>query len=636
MRWQHPVYVFCACAWVFSGSVARGQQEPQDPELPGSAGPSGMDEGGVTVGPEEPAQPQVLELSYIPTARAQIAIWIEDAAGAFLATVGLTDAVANRGIGNRPGASQMNSGFRWPYGRREGVLPIWAHRRASAPGAQQFSRLIFQDRPEGWASRKVQDSSPDTYFCLAWDRMRSAREALDAVSCASVFASDKGRFMTEADVAAGYGEPYEDVETGEGRLEPMAPTSLYPPRRDIVKSCGATCDEHADVARLAEHARSVMPDIDAVSMATPPGDQMARRLFMVPNSWPAGQYRACLEINVEGDYNETWNGERYPTPETPMEQWDAWATRQGYGYPYRGQPSIVYCVPFELGMDSVQEYATEAAEGGVGSWDTAAADYGDLLGMDGMTDDPVAAPGSGADRLRQDAAGNRLSVVVKPPGTCEGNGPPSAVEQLQVERYPNERHAHEWVGLRFAAAGDDTSIFRYDIRVSTEPIVDEASFMRAETAKNATIEAEELRVPVDERPGSMVEIGMGGLVQGTHYFIGVRAVDGCAASSEIRVVETTTPMRVFATVTPCFVATAAYGTPLAEQIGSLRRFRDRQLANSPLGRGLIALYTEYGPRLAAVIREDDSLRALARAVLAPIVAVARWFDSDSRRAQPGG
>jgi hypothetical protein len=47
----------------------------------------------------------------------------------------------------------MNSGYHWPYGRREGVLPIWAHRRAAAPGAGQFPRVIFQNRAEGYASR---------------------------------------------------------------------------------------------------------------------------------------------------------------------------------------------------------------------------------------------------------------------------------------------------------------------------------------------------------------------------------------------------------------------------------------------------------------------------------------------------
>jgi hypothetical protein len=105
--------------------------------------------------------PRVLEFRYTPAGNAQVAIWLENKAGEFLATVALTEAVATRGIGNRPGASQMNSGFRWPYGRREGVLPIWADRRASAPGARPFKRVIFQKRPEGYASRLLPDASRD-------------------------------------------------------------------------------------------------------------------------------------------------------------------------------------------------------------------------------------------------------------------------------------------------------------------------------------------------------------------------------------------------------------------------------------------------------------------------------------------
>ena len=143
---------------------------------------------------------------FTPTERAQIAIWIEKPDGTFLATVGLTQAVSVRGIGNRPGAAQMNSGYHWPYGRREGVLPIWAHRRAAAPGAGQFPRIIFQNRPEGYASRTCEDSTLDSYFCLSFSGERS-RDGLDAITCASPFNSDKGRMLTAEDVAAGYAEP---------------------------------------------------------------------------------------------------------------------------------------------------------------------------------------------------------------------------------------------------------------------------------------------------------------------------------------------------------------------------------------------------------------------------------------------
>ena len=51
------------------------------------------------------------------------------------------------------------------------------------------------------------------------------------------------------------------------------------------------------------NARAVMPDIDAVTMATPPADIEQTVMFSVPDDWPDGDYVAYLEINTEGDYN---------------------------------------------------------------------------------------------------------------------------------------------------------------------------------------------------------------------------------------------------------------------------------------------------------------------------------------------
>ncbi|HEX2677543.1 MAG TPA: CFI-box-CTERM domain-containing protein [Polyangiales bacterium] len=568
----------------------------------------------------EPEPHPILEFHFTPVGYAQLALWIEDAKGNFLSTVRLTEAVANRGIGNRPGASQMNSGFRWPYGRREGVLPVWAHARASAPGAKQFRRVIFQDRKfEGLASRTSDDFSRDDYFCLSFDNSRSKQDALDAVSCASAFNSDKGRFITSKDVDSGYEEPYEDVATHQGRSEPLSLTSLYPPRHDF-KTCAPACFEHADVATYDAHVRDVMPDIDAVTMATPMGDMEQQILYAAPLDWVAGDYRACLEINVEGDYNAAWSAAKFPTPTTPVDEWDYWA--RDYGYPYRGQPSVVYCVPFQLGAKGPIETHVDEPEGSAASWDTASSNYGKLQAMKSMTDDPVKSPGSGADRLMLSGDGYRMKVLVKPPLACKEDAAPSAVEDLQVSAYPNKLHAHEWGSLSFRAASDDAGVFRYDVRVSPDPMVDDASFMRGMPAKNASIAAEELRVPTDSAPGTRIKLTFGGMVQQTHYYVGVRAIDGCAHAGALRVAELTTTKRTFATVTPCFVATAAYGSPLAHEISALRRFRDRQLSSNFVGRGLVGLYYEVGPKLANVIREHESLRAVARTLLSPFVAAA--------------
>ena len=56
------------------------------------------------------AQGASLELTFVPIDRAQIAVWVEREDGTFMGTLALTDAVAKAGIGNRPGALQMNSG----------------------------------------------------------------------------------------------------------------------------------------------------------------------------------------------------------------------------------------------------------------------------------------------------------------------------------------------------------------------------------------------------------------------------------------------------------------------------------------------------------------------------------------------
>jgi len=572
-----------------------------------------------------------LELRFEPVERAQLALWVERADGEFLATVRLTEAVSLRGIGNRPGASQMNSGFHWPYGRREGVLPIWATRRASAPGAKHFRRVIFQNRTsEGAASRTAPalESTPDDYFCLSFDNARSSKDALDAVSCATQFSSDKGRYLTEADVEAGYAEPYEVPRVGRAVQRPLGLDSLYPPRRDA-KPCQSQCIDHADAVTFPAHALEVMPELDAVTMATPQGDMPQNILFKIPADWSAGEYRACLEINVEGDYNATFDDHSYPTPAAnatcdPRDGWDYYALC--FGYPYRGQPSVVYCADFDLGDDAERRFTVFAPEGAAGTWDVMAADFGTLQSMEGMTDDPAGAPGSGADRLRQLEDGSRLQVVVRPGAACMGDASPSAVTQLATARHPSELHAHEWTKLSFGAASDDQAVFRYDVRVSTQPITDDASFMKATPAKQATPDAPELLVPTDAAPGERVEVALGGLNELTHYYIAVRAMDGCAAVGPIRTVELTTPKRIFATVSPCMVATAAWGTPLAHEVGVLRRLRDRQLQTHALGRALVSTYYAIGSRVADAIRERPALRALARSLLTPVIALARVLD----------
>ena len=74
-------------------------------------------------------------------------------------------------------------------------------------------------------------------------------------------------------------------------------------------------------------------------------------------------------------------------------------------------------------------------------------------------------------------------------------------------------------------------------------------------------------------------------------------------------------------VPPCFIATAAYGTPMAEEIQILREFRDEYLLTNPLGQALVGLYYRVSPPIAEFIAEHPSLKLIVRTGLLPALVV---------------
>jgi uncharacterized repeat protein (TIGR01451 family)/fimbrial isopeptide formation D2 family protein/uncharacterized repeat protein (TIGR02543 family) len=71
----------------------------------------------------------------------------------------------------------------------------------------------------------------------------------------------------------------------------------------------------------------------------------------------------------------------------------------------------------------------------------------------------------------------------------------------------------------------------------------------------------------------------------------------------------------------CFIATAAYGTPMAKEIQILREFRDKYLLTNPVGRAFVDFYYKTSPPIAKFITEHPILKPIVRAGLVPAVAM---------------
>jgi outer membrane protein assembly factor BamB len=71
----------------------------------------------------------------------------------------------------------------------------------------------------------------------------------------------------------------------------------------------------------------------------------------------------------------------------------------------------------------------------------------------------------------------------------------------------------------------------------------------------------------------------------------------------------------------CFIATAAYGTPMADEIQVLREFRDGYLLTNPAGRAFTDFYYSGSPPIAEFIDDHPALKPVVRVGLMPAVAL---------------
>ncbi|MGE3763542.1 MAG: fibronectin type III domain-containing protein [Kofleriaceae bacterium] len=496
----------------------------------------------------------------------QIVIWLEDAAGNYKDTLFITQQTGTYGLGNRPGRWDFNSAPQWPYGRRLGVFPVWAHRKTP----RDFDEIAFQlnsskdlEPDENNLSHPFNKSSRELHYCRP---MQPEEPAYDALTCASpnVVFTDKG-------------------------VRNAATRNPYPPRQDAIRAPGM---DHADVDTYND-----MNPFDAVSQATPLTGQLATISWPIPAGFPMGDYVVWMEVSTEFDHNDTYSTTAYPAP-TGI----PWSE---YGEPYRGQPSLVFKVPFRFGP--VADLANTATYAG----------YGDIDGATGTLHPP-----DGTITLDKIGSGlGRLALVSDPDGDYRARVKlrlefdyvaPANPAQLEVEA------TSRTATVRFLAPGDDNTTGKvkgYEIRYRAggEEI----------TAENWGEALAYPGAPLPLDPGSLQSFDITGLLPETEYTVGIRALDDCHNQSEIRSISFITPERAIGEVDACFVATAAYGSALAADVTMLRHLRDSMLRKTVLGELAVQTYYTFSPAVAGMIGESDLLRWTAREVLVPVVRFVR-------------
>jgi len=499
----------------------------------------------------------------------QIAVWVGSADGSrFVDTLMATNAVAIHGIGNRPGTWNLLSGPRFPYGRRQMALPIWAHARGVL-----YPEVAMNDGMEDELTDHAETSSPEPYFC----RPMLITEVVDAITCAS------GQFRS-----------------AKGLLDATAPQSYYPPRADLFDFGGLPCMPLIQVPGSCSPGDSAkyfaLNDVDTVAAATPPYGAPYTGNWIIPSDLPAGDYALSVEVAKEFDTNAA---NQHPTEVSARDQ----QYYAGYGQVGNvGQPSVLFQVPFTLGAGAIGTTASTSSMIGYGDWSGMT---GELLAPDATIGSD---PGSGEGRLLLVDGPNgparvSISIAACPTVDCSTDPLPLPVS-FTVTATGSGTGAT--VSLLQSSEGGQAVVgyeARYALLPGTSP-ADPALFPAWTPTGVISVGP----------PDSKTTVEIGGLAPLSYYAVGIRAIGVCGAS-QITYQRVHTPARKFTQLSGCFIATAAFGSDLGPEVERLRTVRDAATARSAFAQAAVDLYYRSSPPLAAAIGRSDLTRALIRAAL---------------------
>ena len=71
----------------------------------------------------------------------------------------------------------------------------------------------------------------------------------------------------------------------------------------------------------------------------------------------------------------------------------------------------------------------------------------------------------------------------------------------------------------------------------------------------------------------------------------------------------------------CFIATAAFGSPIEKHVEILCDFRDQYLLTNYLGKKFVTMYYKYSPPVADFISDHSSIKLLVRGLLYPLIGL---------------
>ena len=522
----------------------------------------------------------------------QIAVWLQSADGStFVDTLMVTNQVAARGIGNRPGLSNFVSSPKFPYGKRQMALPVWAHAQGKL-----YPTVVFQDvdtsgnhnacSGEARIGFHEACSSPEPYYC----RPLAANEIVDAITCPSaLFNSSNGHF------------------------DPTLPQSYYPPRNDLGSNPASfisrDCDLVSDsisTCTVDSETYSGMNALDAVAQATPAYGAPYSGTWAIPAALAAGDYAVWVEVNKEFDSNSANNATNHPSVQ------DTGLSSYGLSGNF-GQPSVVYKAPIRLDGTTINATGTTDQIEGYSDWTGAS---GTIIPRDATITTGV--PGSGEGRLMeiQSTAGTgRVLVTLEgcTPVVCDPPPPaPGMVSNLRVE--PVDVTATTAI-VRFSnASASGATVSGYEIRY----VATEATTLTPDEFSQATRVAQ----VQPGLPSTDAIFSLDSLKPSTHYLVGIRSQGPCMGTSDIALTAFVTPAQKFTQLSGCFVATAAYGSDMEPEVAALRALRDSVRPQSGLVAAVVDLYYRSGPAAAAVISRSDTARTLARRLLAPAAELA--------------